>query len=1238
MFEGLRLFSARCFFGATSSPSRSWRGVVAALFALAASHDLSFAQQARTGGVLVDGDAVATGFSGATAPTLIAPQVNPVDQTLIDLNGPALRVIDLQGPFAPPQAQLLQTPKPFTLTASQIGQVFAVALDNASPPNIYAAATSAYGLPIVAPNPSGAGAPVRAKQGAPNASFMPGLFGPAALRGGPGSIWRIDGATGETRLFANVTLDQTPNPGPALGGLAFDAVSNNLFVADRGTGMIHRFDMSGVERSRYDHGVQGRPGAGLPPTPFNSSARLDIARAQFRTDDPSTWGYAPPERRVFGLAIHAGRLFYAVAEGLQIWSVSVMPDGSFAPDARIEVTAPPGAGATEISKIAFDEQGRMLLAERAAPTGAYDFAALARPGIGRVLRYAPAAGSDGAAWQAAPDEYAIGFFGEMRNGDGGVALGYGYDPAGKLNRGSCGGFVWSTGEQLRVSANANLIADLAKGGPANVNGVQGNGADLVRPANAPPTASYFVDFFDRFDDPNARGVLGDVAIRRNCAAAPGAPAAPQPAPAAPMGPAPGPTPGPGPGPGPGPAPAPGPGPGFGPAEGGFLPWIDEDGPGPWWDDGPPPPPPICPPGSHLATNGLQCCPLGQIPGFGGVCQPICPNGAAGLECWHGFQPGHGPGPGGPGICWNGVAPTKIPGCAPNTLACNKCPKSPLKKCPAGFNLVTAPPGVPAVTWLWSNATCVASPAQAACSPGTTFCAAWGTCAAGAQVGLDGLCHPAMCPGGQTAFRVNKCCLNGATPNALGQCPGIPAPPLWFLDFLATGSGPCIPPNCSHFEFTIVGGERFGRGSLTQRITLPPGSDFPEARVTRAPKYCPASRWSCSKEGDVFTCGVEDCGLAAGDQVVVRLEGKVAPQLTEPPPTPIEKTACGVLEWREMTGRSPAATADQPPGEARKAPTPQRQAQRETTGGVVTPSKKACWTILIEGKTPVTPSCPPNYAATADGQCCLSAQITSGGVCCPAGQRPDAQRAACVAACPAGRVWNGAACACPPGATERRGRCVGRKFTPSLPVPPLPVIERQACPPGTVGRWQPNCRPIVVREPCPPGTVGRWQPNCRPIVVREPCPPGTVGRWQPNCRPIVVREPCPPGTIGRWQPNCRPIVVREPCPPGTIGRWQPNCRPIVVRQPCPPGTIGRWQPNCRPIVVRQPCPPGTVGRWQPYCRPITERRPCPPGTVGAPPNCRPIFRQPPTGGQTPGWPGQRSPDSRGRGFGVPLFQR
>ena len=398
----------------------------AAAVVLLGAAGVAFAQGAVSGAIPANGNAVVTGFSGAQPPNAIAPGTDPADKTTIDLNGPAARVIDLQAPGAPPQAQLVAAPKPFTVTASQVGQVFAVALDGATPANIYLAATSAYGLPIVAPG-AGGGSPDRAKKGAPNAAFMPGLFGPAALQGRPGSIWRIDGATGQVRLFANVTLDGAPNSGPALGGLDFDPASNALFVADRQTGMIHRFDLSGTERGRYDHGAQGRQAAGLPPVAFDPAKRLDIASPQFDTESPESWGYAAPARQIFGLAVHSGRLYYAVAEGLQVWSVAIAADGSFGTDARIEVSVPPGEGGTEISKIVFDGQG-MLLAERAAPTGAYDFKALALPGVGRVLRYR--AGQGGAAgWQTAPDEYAIGFARQLRNGNGGVAIGYGYDSA-----------------------------------------------------------------------------------------------------------------------------------------------------------------------------------------------------------------------------------------------------------------------------------------------------------------------------------------------------------------------------------------------------------------------------------------------------------------------------------------------------------------------------------------------------------------------------------------------------------------------------------------------------------------------------------------------------------------------------------------------------------------------------------------------------------------------------------------
>ena len=115
-----------------------------------------------------------------------------------------------------------------------------------------------------------------------------------------------------------------------------------------------------------------------------------------------------------------------------------------------------------------------------------------------------------------PDEYAIGFAAQMRNGNGGVAIGYGYDPLGRQDRNFCGGFLWSTGEQLRVSPDPGLAARLAQSGPTVVNGLQGNDIDLVAPANVPPMQTYFIDYDDQFQDPDARGHLGDIAIWRVC--------------------------------------------------------------------------------------------------------------------------------------------------------------------------------------------------------------------------------------------------------------------------------------------------------------------------------------------------------------------------------------------------------------------------------------------------------------------------------------------------------------------------------------------------------------------------------------------------------------------------------------------------------------------------------------------------------------------------------------------------
>ena len=208
---------------------RAWRRIQFSLaascsFALLAVFPAQLNAQQPPSALVALGNAAVTGFSGASPPIQIALGADPGEKTFIDLNGPSLRVVDLQHMGGPPTAQFVGAPKPFTFSAAAVGQVFGVALDDRSPPNIYAAASSAYGLPIVVPGPDGQ--PQHIKVGAPHAAYMRGLWGP---KGGPGSIWKIDGTTGKVSLFANVMLDDRSNSGPALGGLAFDAAFKIAF-------------------------------------------------------------------------------------------------------------------------------------------------------------------------------------------------------------------------------------------------------------------------------------------------------------------------------------------------------------------------------------------------------------------------------------------------------------------------------------------------------------------------------------------------------------------------------------------------------------------------------------------------------------------------------------------------------------------------------------------------------------------------------------------------------------------------------------------------------------------------------------------------------------------------------------------------------------------------------------------------------------------------------------------------
>jgi hypothetical protein len=466
------------------------------------------------------GDAVVTGFSGTIAPDPTKPlpsNKSAVDLTFINPDGPSARIIGIGRPGYVWDGRLFQAPKTFDMFAKDAGQLFGVALDDQPVPNIYLAATSAFGLNLVGRGTNGQ--PERRKVGGPGAGWMKGQFG-LDLQGDPGSIYKVDGTTGEISLFAKVMLDGVPNPGPALGNLAYDAAHKQLFVSDLYTGMIHRFAIAdGSEPGApYDYGVIGRGAANLPPVPFNPANRPNIANNRFNSENPDTWGFAAPERRVWGLAVQAGRLFYSArngsaTEGPQIWSVGIAQDGSFGSDARLEAEVAAQPGPYPVSDIAFSQRGAMILAQRAPIAASYDYSAFTKPGEPRVLRYWLKDANDPPSpglWKPMPEEYAIGFAGTYRNTDGGVALGYGYGPDGMINTGTCDAALWTTGQNLRN--NPALRRQLEPGGPLPVLGLQGNPIDAVRPANEPPATSYFVDYDERFEESRDSGHMGSVRI------------------------------------------------------------------------------------------------------------------------------------------------------------------------------------------------------------------------------------------------------------------------------------------------------------------------------------------------------------------------------------------------------------------------------------------------------------------------------------------------------------------------------------------------------------------------------------------------------------------------------------------------------------------------------------------------------------------------------------------------------
>jgi hypothetical protein len=475
------------------------------------------AQETR---IINPGAMAVTGFAGTIIPGIdqgLPPGVDPVDETFIDTERATLRVFDVSALGGPPSGQLVYTPQPFEVLAGQIGQVFALTYDDgvrdgapSNVPDLYAGATSLHGIRIVTPDADGDGRPERERRGKAGAVFMAGQFG-EENGGGPGSIWRIDGLTGAVSLFT--TIDG--NSGPGIGDVSFDKAHRQFFASDLDTGLIHRIAADGTLVDTFDHGVAGRPARSLEAVADDGSV-MDIQGAAFDSEDPDTWGFTQDERRVWGVAAHGGRVYYAVGEKAEIWSVGLTNDGSFAADARWELTVDAEED-LPVTDIAFDSKGFMYLAQRGETENRYDYSQFADSGDGEVLRYWRESPDDPATesiWVPVPQEYAIGFPAGHRQSAGGIDLQYGYDSEGYFNPNACSATLVATGDKLRD--NPALAEQLAAGGPLAVHGVQITATSLVRPQNEPPFGSWFVDFDGLFDDPEVEGHVGDVEVWRPC--------------------------------------------------------------------------------------------------------------------------------------------------------------------------------------------------------------------------------------------------------------------------------------------------------------------------------------------------------------------------------------------------------------------------------------------------------------------------------------------------------------------------------------------------------------------------------------------------------------------------------------------------------------------------------------------------------------------------------------------------
>ncbi|MGE3165482.1 MAG: LamG-like jellyroll fold domain-containing protein [Planctomycetota bacterium] len=356
-----------------------------------------------------NGDLVTTHFGGFNNPSAPAqglrlggPVTTLVDVRIPPLAGNPIPTVGTNWP-APMFSNIGAGPDEWVTL--NLGQVFGLALDDQPQPNIYVAATTAYG----------------------DFSSFAGAYGP----GGPGGVYRLDGNTGTISSLTvtgpgGIGTNQIPNGRAGLGNLAYDRANAQFFVANLEDGRIYRLDAAGIILSTFD--------------PFAPTVAVPNLHAPL--------GERPYAVEVFNQRVYfsvwlrdSGRPGTAWPVGAgpapllpnnTIWSIALDGTGDFLGAPQLEIVLPylPAAQfSNPVTDISFTAGGALLAAER---TFIADFGMIDVGHTARVLEFV----LSGPSWVASPQNYYVGSAGSPpHNAAGGV------DP-------DCASNVWASGDVL----------------------------------------------------------------------------------------------------------------------------------------------------------------------------------------------------------------------------------------------------------------------------------------------------------------------------------------------------------------------------------------------------------------------------------------------------------------------------------------------------------------------------------------------------------------------------------------------------------------------------------------------------------------------------------------------------------------------------------------------------------------------------------------------------------------------